>query len=263
MLTQDSEVTLTILVSTALLIFFGAMIAYFVFRYQRNRHDHLKEMLELKESFAQTLLKSKVEIQEQTLDHISKELHSNISQIASLININLSTFLEKNPSDNNLSETKGLAKQLLSELKAISASLNTDYIMKIGFASALENELLRVSKSMESPAVLSKSGEEFRLSPDREIILFRLCQEVLNNSIRYASATQIQVRLDYLEEGIELELSDNGVGFDMDQVENNKDSKKESTGLINIKKRADVIKAILRINSTIGKGTEVLIQIPK
>lgn len=262
MFSQDPEVILTILVSTALLLFFGAMIAYFIFKYQRKRHEHSKEVLNLKESFAQTLLKSKVEIQEQTLDHISKELHSNISQTASLININLSAILEKKTFDESLSETKALAKQLLSELKMISASLNTDYIMKIGFGSALENELLRVSKSMQKPAVLSKSGEELRLSPDREIILFRLCQEVLNNSIKYSQATQIKANLVYLEDRIELELSDNGIGFDWNTTIS-QESKTESTGLINIKKRAEVIDATLEIESTIDIGTKVSIEVAR
>jgi signal transduction histidine kinase len=216
----------------------------------------------MKESFMQTLLKSKVEIQEHTLDHISKELHSNISQIASLININLSTFIEKNFTNDTLLETKSLAKQLLSELKSISASLNTDYIMKIGFSRALENEVLKVSKPMKKNAILSRSGEEFRISPEREIILFRLCQEVLNNTIRYAKASQLKVNLNFKENIIELEIIDDGIGFDVNIVEQ-ESSKKESTGLINIKKRAEIINASLTVESQIDLGTRVFIKIPK
>ena len=262
MLPKDSEIILTILISTALLVFFGAMIVYFVFRYQRKRFEHHKEMLHLKESFAQTLLKSKVEIQEQTLDHIAKELHSNINQVASLININLSAYLEDNNANENLIETKSLAKQLMTELKMLTTSLNTDFIMKIGFSRALENELLRISKAMEQPAILSKSGAEYRLSPEREIILFRLCQEVLNNSIRYSEASQISVKLNYLDDRIELELNDNGVGFDVERAMNS-DTQDESTGIINIRKRAEVIKAKLQIHSSKVLGTQVHIQIDK
>jgi len=262
MLASDPEITLTILVSTVLLIFFGAMIIYFLFRHQQKRLQHQKEMLELKESFTQTLLKSKIEIQEQTLDHIAKELHSNISQTASLININLSTILETRKLDSTLPETKALAKQLLTELKSMSASLNTDYIMKIGFSRAIENELFRVSNSMKKAAILSKSGEEFRISPEKEIILFRLCQEILNNTIKYSKANQLKISISYIEDCIELEITDDGIGFNIDQIEN-KESKKENTGLINIKKRAEVIEATLKIESQIGIGTKVLIRIPK
>src|SRR5205085_4739409 len=140
--------------------------------------------------FSQTLHQSKLEIQEQILDHIAKELHANFSHLVSLININLAEILtQSNPGiKENIIETKSLAKQLLSELKALSASLNTDHIMHIGFAKALDNELNRLSKTKKIQVTFTRSGEEYRLPPEHEIILFRLCQEILNNIVQYSKA---------------------------------------------------------------------------
>src|ERR1700722_11055871 len=83
----------TIIVSTVLLLFFSVLIIYFLFAYQRKRFLHHEEVIELREAFNQTLLQSKLEIQEQTLDHISKELHANFSHLVSLIDINLAEIL--------------------------------------------------------------------------------------------------------------------------------------------------------------------------
>jgi len=264
MFTSDPEITLTVLISTILLLFFSGIIIWFLFKYQRKRFRHQREIFELKESFNKILLNSKIEIQEQTLDHISKELHSNIGQLASLININLSELLinADEKEKENILETKSLTKLLLSELKAISTALNTDYIMKIGFEKALEKELNRVSKVMKYPVVLNLKGNVFNLDPEKGIILFRLCQEIINNIISYAQASKITVNLDYSKDFLKLDIEDNGIGFDIDSVKKN-NTQNNSTGLINIDKRARVISAEISIISKIGQGTKVSLLIPR
>lgn len=260
-----SEVSLlTILVSTLLILLFGSVIIYFLFLYQKKRYHHEREVLELRESFSQTLLQSKLEIQEQTLDHIAKELHANFSHLVSLININLSEILPQgsSPMKDSIMETKSLAKQLLSELKALSASLNTDHIMHIGFVSALDNELGRLSKAKKYQISFTKSGEEYRLSPEHEIILFRLCQEVFNNIVKYAKATTVTVLINYLPDRMEMEIADNGIGFDVDHAMNSS-AEKQSTGLVNMKKRAKLINAEVIIDSRENAGTTIKIIIPR
>lgn len=258
----SSEVTIyTIAVSGFLIIFFGLAIVYFLFLYQRKKFRHQKEMLEMREAFSQTLLQSKLAIQEQTLDHISKELHANFSHLVSLININLAELLPLTPTDTreNVLETKSLVKQLMSELKALSASLNTDHIMHIGLTKALENELSRLSKKYE--ITITKNGEEYRLKPDHETILFRLCQEVLNNVIKYSEANRIITSLSFDADSFTLSISDDGNGFNVEQAIE-LSAEKQSTGLLNMKKRASLINADFTISSIPGEGTTVTIRIP-
>jgi signal transduction histidine kinase len=256
-------ISLTIIISTCLLLVFGIIITRYIFLYQRKRYKHNQEIIELRESFTQTLLQSKIEIQEQTLDHISKEIHANFSHIVSLININLSGILPNcSPFiKDNILETKLLAKQLLSELKALSVSLNTDHIMKIGFVKSLENELNRLSKAKNYKITFSKTGEEKKLLPEQEIILFRLCQEVLNNILKHSKAKSISASLNYSSSFFKLEIIDDGLGFDLKNVLQ-KTGETESTGLINIQKRAKLINADISINSTLGVGTKIIIEIP-
>lgn len=265
MQTTDSMISIyTILISTGLILLFGSAIIYYVFLYQKKRFLHQQEMLQLREAFNQTLLQSKLEIQEETLDHISKELHANFSQLVSLININLSEILPQSSDKmkDSIMETKSLAKQLLSELKALSASLNTDHIMQIGFTNAFNNELSRLSKSNRFEVHFVKIGTEYRLRPEHEIILFRLCQEVLNNVLKYSKADKIEATFTYTLALFEIKISDNGIGFDIEAAERER-VKKESTGMVNIQQRAKLISATVEINSVVSNGTTVTIKIPK
>lgn len=256
--------TFVIIITTLLLLIFGGIIVRYIFLYQRKRYRHQQEVVELREIFNQTLLQSKLEIQEQTLNHIAKELHANFSQLVSLININLSEILPQS-SDKmkaNVMETKSLAKHLMAELKALSASLNTDHIIHIGFEKALHNEINRLGNTKKYEIKYTKMGNCFRLCPEHEIILFRLCQEILNNILQYAKASTITVRLNYSADLFELEIADDGIGFDL-ELAAGFSAEQESTGLLNIQKRAKLIKGEVLIKSEVGKGTSISISIPK
>lgn len=264
MQTPSTEVVYFItIVSTLLLLFFGGIIIRYIFLYQRRRFRHEQEKLEMREAFNQTLLESKLQIQEDTLKHIAEELHANASHQASLINIHLTEMLEKGSPEmrESIYEIKLIAKQLMGDLKALSAGLNTNHIMKIGFTKALENELNRLSKTKKYTTHFNKSGEEFTLRMDNEIILFRLCQEILNNIVKYAEAKSVTILQEYAPKLFRVEISDDGIGFDIEEAIKNS-GEKESTGLMNMHNRAKLIGATFTIHSRKGEGTRFIISIP-
>lgn len=255
----------------ALLLLVGGYAVYYFFIIQKKKFQlqeqkfiHEKEKLELREAFNQTLLQSKIEIQEQTLDHIAKELHANIGHLASLININLSELLPQSSEgqQDTINESKLLARQLMSELKVLSASLNTDHIMHIGFIKALDAELNRIGRVTKCQISFTKTGQDYRLRPEHEIILFRLCQEILNNTVKYARAKSVTTLLEYTDTALILEIKDDGIGFDVEAALDNS-AEKLSTGLVNIRKRAKLIDAEVTIQSQPNQGTIFTIHIPK
>lgn len=259
----SEEILLTIIISSTLLLFFSGLIAYFFFRQQRKRFLHEQEVVELRESFNQTILQSKLEIQDRTLDHIAKELHANFSHLISLININLSAMLSQSSGDvkEHINETKLLAKQLMSEVKVLSVSLNADFIMKAGFSKTFENELERLKKTKRYEVSYEQIGVPFRLPPGQEIVLYRLCQEILNNIVKHSEAKNISVRTSYSDLSLKLSIMDDGKGFDPDTAREQA-SERDSTGLMNIAGRAELINAELSIFSKPGEGTRVEVLIP-
>jgi signal transduction histidine kinase len=253
----------TIAISTIFLLIVGAFATRYVFLYQRKRFIHQQELLELRESFGQILLQSKLDIQEQTLDHIAKELHANIGQYVSRIKIDLEelTMLTSDVVKEKVNETWTTAQILYAEIRALNASLNTDHIMHIGFAEALNNELTHLGKMKKYKISFTKTGQEYRLSPDDEIILFRLCQEILNNIVNHADATMVSALLLFSPEQFTLELKDNGIGFDPEAALA-KSAAKNSTGLLNMRKRIKLIGGTLDIASEPGNGSAFTINIP-
>jgi len=259
----SEEIYLTIIISTFLLLFFGGLLVYYFFRQQKKRYQHEQEVNTLRESFSQTILQSRLEIQESTLDQIAKELHANFSHLVSLININLAAALPGSigSAKAHIIEAKGLTKQLMADLKVLSVSLNTEHIMKIGFVQAIEIELNRLERTGKYIVSYNKTGHAFKLAPEKGIILYRLSQEILNNILKHSKASRIAVDLENKEDCILFSIADDGVGFNYEEAKE-KSIERSSTGLMNIAGRAELIQGKLSVESQPGKGTLVRITIP-
>jgi signal transduction histidine kinase len=244
------ENKLLVIVTTLLLVVFVFIIIYYIFLYQAKRFRHKQEVVEIKENFNKTLLQSKLDIQEQMLNHIAKELHANICHQISIINMSLSEPLPGAKIDNKIDipEIKSMVKQLLSDTRALGISLNTDYIMHTGFSNSLENELSRIGKLKKHKISITRIGEEKRLRAEHEIILFRLCQEILNNILQHADAKTIIATLEFQQECLKLQICDDGIGFDINKTIE-KGGRTQSTGLLNMQERAKLIHADLVIDS--------------
>lgn len=261
---EISDVTiLTIIISTFLLLFLGSIVIYFLLIYQRKVHRHQEELLLLRETFNKTLLQSQLEIKEHTLHHISTELHSNISQIVAVINMNLSSYFQSSPRDESiLRETKTLVKQLATEVKSLTTTLNSDHVGKAGFLKMMRTEIERLERAHVYKVHLNISGSEFRLNPEKEIILFRLCQEILNNIIKHADGSVIEIFLEFETNALIISIKDNGKGFDLEET-SLRAIETGSTGINNIYSRTTQMEGEVVIYTSPGNGAEIKVKIPK
>ncbi|MGB3463651.1 MAG: ATP-binding protein [Cyclobacteriaceae bacterium] len=262
--TDLSFLILPVILTSIILVGLMILILYSSYRNLQRRFVYQQELQATREAFGKELMQSKIEIQEQSLDAIGKELHSNISHLASLININLGELKQYKLPEKavlNVADTKEFTRELLVELRSLNVRLNSDHIMKIGFQKALNRELERLDKVGLNTSLIKK-GQEFSLNSDREIILYRLCQEVFNNIIKHAQASMVKVTLDYTEMVLNLSIEDDGVGFDLESIEKH-NSDKGSTGLSNIRQRSESIEGKAIFQSKSKSGTLVTIVIPK
>ncbi len=260
---QDKVIWEAVIFGTALFGALGGVIISFVFLYQRKRYRHRQEVIQLQETFTREMLHSKTEIQEQTLQHIAAEIHDNFNPTLSVINLNLAGVLPevKEPVKETISDTKILVKQLMAEMKALSGSLNTDQISRIGFSKALEKYAERLRKTGFYTITFTKTGDEYRLPPNKEIILLRMCQEILNNIVRHAEAKNISIELCYGSKIYSVKISDDGKGFDP-EILNTDPQKQDSTGIRSLRSRALVIEADLSVTSQPYQGTTIIISLP-
>ncbi|MGL6269108.1 MAG: sensor histidine kinase, partial [Chitinophagaceae bacterium] len=227
--------------------------------YQKRKKILVKESETLKLEFEKQLMQSRLEIQEQTLRHISHELHDNLGQVASLIKINLNT-LSLNDAEKataKIEHTKEITRQLITDIKALSVSLGADRIAQTGLVKALQTEVERLNKTDAFLASFSQHGSIPELNQDKSVILYRMAQEILNNMVKHSGALHIDISLQGSENLFILELNDDGAGFDVTV-------KKQSggAGLRNLETRAKLINAQLIMESIPGKGTRVRIELP-
>jgi two-component system, NarL family, sensor kinase len=238
-------------------------IGFILFSVQRRRKLEINAK-ELKSQFQQELLRTQLEIQEQTLKNISEEIHDNIGQALSLAKLNLYMLPESadEAAQQKISNTKELVSKAIVDLRGLSRSLDTEFIQDLGLQQAIEYELDMIKKTGTHNTILEVEGTVFRFDKQKELIVFRIVQEVLNNIIKHAKADKIIVQANYQTDKLQLTVTDNGQGVDLTPLNEN-DHSNFGLGIRNMHNRAKLINAGFSMNSTIGKGTEVKIILPK
>ena len=241
--------------------FLAGFIIYFMFLYRQKQLLHAEEEKRLKAEYEQALAESQNEIQEDVLRHVSSEIHDNLGQIASLLKIHLHTLPVAENGIEKLNESKELLSRLIHDLKALSINLNTNYIYENGWVHALENEVLRINKTKILQAFFSSQEIRIHIDPGKEIFLFRMAQEILNNVIKHAQATEIHINIQLRNNTLEASFKDNGCGFDVDGMLSNGIKAKHS-GLLTLQKRGQLIGAEVKIESKLREGSEFIIILP-
>ena len=255
-------ILITFIMVFFLIIVLVGFIASILFVYQKKQRAVLRELDDVKNRYNQELLKSQLEMQEQTLLHISRELHDNIGQFISLAKLQLNTFIGEKPERaGRLQHTVDLLTQALDDLRDISKSLSLEVIKSGGLTKAIESQVEQLQKTDRYKIDFIIKGNYNYLEEQKEIFLFRILQESINNIIRHAAATKVGVILEYTPEQVSMQICDNGVGFDSLEFTRGGKSYRHGGGLSNIAARAKLIDADYLIQSEQGKGTTVRITV--
>jgi signal transduction histidine kinase len=254
-----SELIFPVIIGTLLFSAFVLAIILFIRQYHKTQQKFDWE----RQQHKQALLQTEVEIREQTLNSVSRELHDNIGQIASLIKINLnlvSSSLEENDRV-KITESIELLKRLIGDIKALSLSLDNENIHRIGLYESIKQDIERVNRTGSLLIQFTGKNTLPLLRPDVEIFLYRICQEALNNILKHANASTAELTIDFMSETLEIIVRDNGRGFDMETVTSSNE-KKHGSGLDNIKRRCSIIGASFSIETKYGAGTTIRITLP-
>jgi two-component system, NarL family, sensor kinase len=263
MFQSDEEIYITVIASACLMIALVIVVVVAILKYQNRVKKHILEMITLKATYEQEILRSQVEIQNQTLKYVGEELHDNIQQMLLVVKLYLSMLerdLNTPETQQQAQEITELVNQTMSELRAMSKSLDSDAVKDFGLEQSLAYELQRIRKSRRYETELRITGERYSLGYQQEIVLFRVVQEIVSNALKHAGAKHLSVRLDYQPQRFHLTVADNGKGFDYEQV-TQQDIDGTGAGLRNIRRRTELIGGTCTYQSTIGQGTTVLIEL--
>jgi len=236
------------------------LIGYILFKYQRKHNNHKKGLELLKSEFERTLLSTQLEIQEQTFQNISSEIHDNIGLSLTLAKLNLNTIQwdqTAQTKDKVMSSVDFISKAM-DDLNYISKTLHTGFIEENGLWVAVDLEIKKIKKLNLFAIHYKVTGSPIYMKTPKELVIFRIIQEVLNNSIKHSQATTIQVQLHYMDDHVKVVLTDNGKGFTMPEEK----QARKGTGLMNIVQRATLIEGRCEVTSQPGKGTSVTMHVP-
>ena len=233
-----------------------AFIIYIAGRLQLRQRTYLQSVEGLRRGHENALLQSQLEIQEQTLQHIAREIHDNIGQKLTLAKLQLSTGSGPGRDDKSevLTDCHSLIAEAISGLSHLSRNMSAETILADGLIKAIETELRHVDKISGFSSTLNITGKEYFLDDERELILFRIVQECITNILKHAGASQINVDVHFNSNHLQLDISDNGRGFDPEQL-------RGGSGLQNIRSRSALLEGNCRISSN-HCGTRVQLRIP-
>jgi signal transduction histidine kinase len=250
----DENVRIVVFSSAALFAFIAIFIIYFVVLYRNRQLKNKKEQERLQAAFKQELLKTQLEVQEQTLNYVSTEIHDNITQVLSFVKLTLGNIASgiEEEKKGKVIETRELVAQSITDLRDLSKSLSFEHIASQGLIRTIEKEVERVNKSGLIEVFLGQEGNSYSLGEQRELVLFRIFQETLNNTLKHAGARHLKIMLQYHVDLFILTLEDDGSGFSAETLEN-----KSGSGLRNIENRATLIGGTATIDSAPGKGCNI------
>jgi signal transduction histidine kinase len=249
-----------VLMSIFVLTMVGFIITILFF-VQKKQKGFTDDLMTIKANYDRELYKAQLEIQEQTFQDIAREIHDNVGQVLSLAKLGLSTLDldRKDDAKESISEITDILEKALEDLRHMSRSLNADIIRKGGLKNSIDKQVGFLQRGGKFNIQYQVTGESIFLHETKEIILFRILQEAVNNILRHSSATEILINLSYQKDFLTLQIEDNGKGFSMDdQILNTG----QINGIYNMQHRAKLIKADLKIDSEVSKGTRITVKTP-
>lgn len=259
---MEGEISKVIWYATVIMLAFIIIIVLFIVFYRNRRRYFIKEQEHITQSLQGELLKAKIEVQEQTLQHFCRELHDDIGQKLSVVRIFINK-LESGKSDSaEKEELAGISSMLgeaIGDLRTAVHTLSPDAISRFGFTGSLSNELMRINKTGLVKCTLNITGEHHdQFTTQQELFLFRICQEFIQNSIKHAECSQIGIDIHYDHIPFAMQLHDNGRGFDV----NEQLAHERGSGIRNMINRARMLGGLLKIQSSPGAGTSVHLSLP-
>ena len=229
---------------------FIILISILFYTFYKSRRKILLEKFEAKRRYQEQLNTITLEIQDQTLKNVGRELHDNLGQKLTLASLQLSTM---DINERALVEQKQLLGETLQEsirdLRSLSKTLNTDIVANNGLLYSIEQEVSRLNRLNYIDVNLDIIGNPYQITKEKDLVLFRIFQESINNTLKHAAASSLFIQLSYGKDQFYMLLNDDGEGFDMEKNYN-------SVGIKSMESRAALIDAELLINSS-EKGTKI------
>lgn len=230
------------------------LLAYYIFRLSKKRNRILEEY-----KFKM------VDAQEAEWKRIAGELHDNIGQNLSAMNIylqqNIKLLPERTVERQNLQSVSDMLVETLEDVRRISTKLYPQQIERLGLTIAIQAMTEKLTASTGIKFNLQSDNIDLLFPKETEIYFYRIIQEALNNIIKHSKAESAEIQISETMLFVQVTIEDNGIGFDMNKYVTS-DVSKLGFGLLNLDDRINLVKGTYEIHSEPDKGTSLKITVP-
>jgi signal transduction histidine kinase len=242
-------------------------ISFLIYRNIRNKHIIVEQDLEIERQKIKELEKDRqivathavLQGEETERKRLAQDLHDGLGGLLSGVKLKLTNmkgnFVLSQEYVNHFDNALSLLDNSISELRRVAHNMMPESLVKYGLKDALQDFCNQIDSDKKVKIHFQFFGEEKRIESSIETTVYRIAQELINNSLKHAEASELIVQLILKEARVHLTVQDNGKGFDPNTVDTTK-----SAGLKNIRARVESFGGRIDLISTPGQGTEVTVE---
>src|SRR5215469_3533175 len=202
-----------------------------------------------------------IEAQEKERTRIARDLHDDICQRLALLSMELEQTNRSSSgspfaTEKRLEEIRQHCSEIAGDVQALSHQLHSSKLDYLGIVAAIRAFCKEYAKQHQVSINFTDEDVPKHLPKDVSLCLFRVAQEALHNAVKYSGVAQFAVTLKMVASEIQLEVSDDGAGFDVEEAKGN------GLGLVSMQERAHFVHGELLVESEPGKGTRIIVRIP-
>ncbi|TCI94922.1 sensor histidine kinase [Tenacibaculum sp. M341] len=267
---QEKKRNRNLFYGTSILLILGGTIAYLNLKNSRKKRLLAEQQKELEKQKNLTLIKEQeihtinamIDGQEKERIRIAEDLHDNIGSVLATLKLHFENLkLNREKKHFNQEELYNKTEKLIDEtylkVRSIAHAKNAGVIANQGLLVAIKIMAEKISAANQIKIYVVDYGLDNRLENSMEITVFRIIQELTTNIIKHANASEATINISQFDNSLNIIIEDDGKGFDVENT-----TFKSGIGIASIQKRIQHLQGTFQIDSTLEKGTSIIINIP-
>jgi signal transduction histidine kinase len=246
--------------TVAMLLLAGSIVIFMVFYQKKMIQEQLKRQ-SLEFDYQQRMMQAELQSQESERRKLAADLHDSIGGMLSTIRVGLTTMGKLLPEPASIDETKKMLDDTITSVRRISRDLMPSTLEKFGLIHAVKELCERFQGTSKIRIEFLEQGEATAMEPQRQLMIFRVVQELLNNAVKHAQATRIIVSIS-VNDRVHVSVEDDGIGFNAEELKYDKHGSK-GLGLFNIENRTRLLSGILEFEKGRSRGSKTTLTLPR
>jgi signal transduction histidine kinase len=255
--TSENSLIPVLVTGTIVIVILLGFLFFFVIIYQRRMIKNQLVLRQLQDDKQIDLLNAVFETQESERKRLAEDLHDSVGQVLSAIKLNLHRLdkvIETEGPKNLLADTRQLTDECIQEIRNIIHNVLPPVLTDFGLIDALQALCDKLGQNTDIKITFTKNLADERFPSEIELTLYRMAQELFGNAVKHSKATAIQLLITKEDGWLVMSFSDNGIGFDMDNVTH-------GFGIKNLQSRAQLINGKIHTYTKPQAGTLTTIKV--